>query len=58
MTEEETNVSKELDGEDEEDKTIVEETPPEEQRSKAADNAAESVLEIMIMFLEGEVHRY
>ena len=51
-----TIVEKEEKDENEEDeKTIIEETPPEEQKSKSADNAAESVLEIMMMFLEGEV---
>ena len=45
----------EKDENEEDEKTIIEETPPEEQKSKSADNAAESVLEIMMMFLEGEV---
>lgn len=39
-----------------EDTTIVAETPPEELESgKTPDNAAESVLGIMMMFLDGEV---
>ena len=51
-----TIIAKDEKDEDEQDeKTIIEETPPEEQRSKSTDNAAESVLEIMMIFLEGEV---
>ena len=41
--------------EDGQEKTIIDDTPPEEQKDKNADNAAESVLSIMMMFLEGEV---
>ena len=52
---EEKNESEE---DEEEEKTIIEETPPEEQKIKSADNAAEGVLEIMMIFLEGEVSSF